>query len=234
MSGIFRIESKRMKNPIVDTFYADQNQVKIYTDAFYAYTNLQEDSTASFGLGFYETKGNTVLEHNVYSTSALDTPVVFKLKIEKDAAGYKQTIEEMIINGLPTKLEEQYITVPAVGISPIDGVWKLSRYCKLEGLDSLFEHRVQYKIFHNGYFMFVQDMHQKGDSSELKSGFGFGHFDYKKNNMLETNLFSTYPAINNKQLSLEVAFQGEDQFYQVLSADVENKKVIEFYQRLKN
>ena len=234
ISGIFRIESKSMKNPMIDTFYADQNQVKIYTDEFYAYTNLKDDSTASFGIGFYETNGDQILEHNMYSTSSLDTPYVFKLNIDKSEGGYKQTIDQMKINGLPTKLVEQYVTIPAVGTSPLDGIWKLNRYCKVVGADSLFEKRVQYKIFHKGYFMFVQDMHSNTDSSKLRSGFGFGHFDFKKDQISETNLFSTYPSIIDKQVTLNVVFDGDDDFYQILPSDVENNKVIEFYTRIKS
>ena len=234
ISGVFRIESKSMKNPMIDTFYADQNQVKIYTDEFYAYTNLKDDSTASFGIGFYEAKGDQLLEHNMYSTSALDTPYVFKLNIEKGEAGYKQTIDQMKINGMPTKLVEQYVTIPAVGTSPMDGIWKLSRYCKVVGADSLFEDRVQYKIFHKGYFMFVQDMHSDTDSSKLRSGFGFGHFDFKKDQITETNLFSTYASIIDKQIMLNVVFDGDDDFYQMIPADVDNNKVIEFYTRIKS
>ena len=234
ISGIFRIESKSIKNPMIDTFYADQNQVKIYTDEFYAYTNLKEDSTASFGIGFYESEGDNLLEHNIYSTSSLDTPYVFKLKIEKSHEGYKQTIDQIKINGMQTKLVEQYVSIPAVGKSPLDGIWRMNRYCKVVGADSLFEHRVQYKIFHNGYFMFVQDMHNNTTGSKLRSGFGFGHFNFNNDQLTETNLFSTYSTIIDKQVILNAVFDGDDDFYQILPSDVENNKVIEFYTRIKS
>jgi hypothetical protein len=107
ISGIFRIESKNIINPMMDTFYSDQNQVKIYTDEFYAYTNLKGDSTAAFGIGFYEANEDQLLEHNIYSTIALDTPQVFKLKIEKAEQRYKQTIDHLKVNGVPTTLVEQ-------------------------------------------------------------------------------------------------------------------------------
>ena len=234
ISGVFRIESKSLKNQLIDTFYADQNQVKIYTDDFYAYTNLQDDSTASFGIGFYESKGNELMEHNMYSTSALDTPHVYRLKIEKVAAGYTQTIDQMKINGMPTQLVEQYVSIPATGESPMDGIWKLTRYCKVVGSDSLFEHRVQYKIFHKGYFMFVQDMHSTDNRGNTKSGFGFGHFDFNNDQITETNLFSTYASNIDKQIMLKVVFDGDDDFYQMISSDVDNTKTIEFYTRIKN
>ncbi len=233
ISGIFRIESKSIKNPKIDTFYADQNQVKVYTDDFYAYTNLQDDSTASFGIGYYDADGNLIKEHNMYSTSALDSPFVFNLRIEKSDQGYKQTIDQMKINGMPTKLVEQYVTIPAVGKSPLDGIWKLNRYCKVIGKDTSDEKRVQYKIFHKGYFMFVQDMKNHIDSSKLRSGFGFGHFDYQKDKVIEINLFSNYPSIIDKQIKLQVDFQGDDSFYQILPSEVDSTAVIEFYTRVK-
>ena len=233
ISGIFRIESKSLKNPLIDTFYSDQNQVKIYTDEFYAYTNLQEDSTASFGIGFYEADGDQLLEHNMYSTSALDTPYVFKLKIEKAEERYKQTIDQLKINGVPTKLVEQYVSIPAVGTSAIDGIWKLSRYCQVIGKDSLFENRVQYKIFHKGYFMFVQDMKSKTDTLKLRSGFGFGIFELNDEEITETNLFSTYPSIIDKKIKLNLIFDGGDDYYQIMPSDVEGQKVVEFYTRIK-
>ena len=234
ISGIFRIESKSIKNPLLDTFYSDQNQVKIYTDEFYAYTNLKEDSTAAFGIGFYEANGDQLVEHNMYSTSALDTPYVFKLKIEKAEERYKQTIDQMKINGVPTKLVEQYVSIPAVGTSAIDGIWKLSRYCQVVGKDSLFEKRVQYKIFHKGYFMFVQDMHSNTDSTKLRSGFGFGIFELKNDQISETNLFSTYASIIDKKVSLNVIFDGDDDYYQIMPSDVEGQKTVEFYTRVKS
>jgi hypothetical protein len=234
ISGIFRIESKSIKNPMLDTFYSDQNQVKIYTDEFYAYTNLKEDSTAAFGIGFYETNGDQVLEHNMYSTSALDTPFVFKLKIEKAEERYKQTIDQLKINGIPTKLVEQYVTIPAVGTSPIDGIWKLHKYCQVVGKDTIYEKRVQYKIFHKGYFMFVQDMHSNTDSNKLRSGFGFGIFELKNDQISETNLFSTYASIIDKKISLNVVFDDDDDFYQIMPSDVEGNKVVEFYTRVKS
>jgi hypothetical protein len=115
----------------------------------------------------------------------------------------------------------------------MDGIWKLKSFCKIVGADSVFEDRVQYKIFHKGYFMFVQDMQSNTDSGKLRSGFGFGHFEFKKDKISETNLFSTYSSIIDKQVTLDVVFDDEDDFYQILPSDVENNKVIEFYTRIK-
>lgn len=138
----------------------------------------------------------------------------------------------MKINGMPTKLVEQYVNIPTVGKSPLDGIWKLNRYCKVINNDTIDEKRVQYKIFHKGYFMFVQDMKNHIDSSKLRSGFGFGHFDYQKDKVVETNLFSNYPSIIDKQILLKVDFNGNDSFYQILPSEVDSTRVIEFYTRV--
>jgi hypothetical protein len=234
ISGIFRIESKNIINPMMDTFYSDQNQVKIYTDEFYAYTNLKGDSTAAFGIGFYEANEDQLLEHNIYSTIALDTPQVFKLKIEKAEQRYKQTIDHLKVNGVPTTLVEQYVSIPAVGTSSIDGIWKLNKYFKVIGEDTVYEKRVQYKIFHKGYFMFVQDMHSNTDSTKLRSGFGFGVFELNNDKISETNLFSTYPSIIDKKLTVDVYFDGKDDFYQIMPSDVNGLKSVELYTRVKS
>lgn len=231
MSGIYRIESTRRQNSKTDTLIAEQNQFKLYTNDFYAYANLTNDTSVSFGIGHYSLNGDHLVEHNLFSTGMLDTAQAYDLQIERTEQGYRQLIENIQINGLPTRLMEEYISIPAVGASPLDGTWKLASFCKVTAKDSVCEPRKQYKIFHKGYFMFLQGIDR---GTYYSKSFGFGHFDFTKNSLSETNLFTSFTRMADQQVNIQVDFKNPDEFVQTISSDLDSATVIERYIRLKS
>lgn len=231
-SGIYRIKSKSYKSNIQDTIYADQNQVKLYTDKFYAYSNLKEDSTASFGFGTYSINKDQLVEHNIYSTSALDSPISFQLIIQPTKLGYIQTIPDIRIKGVPTRLIESYTQIPAEGKSPLDGTWKLTSTLKISGKDTLVEHKIQYKIFQRGYFLFIQTFKTNDTSKTMKNGFGFGTFELNNGELNETNIFSTYHSLMQKPVLISVEIQDSDNYTQSFQSESEHLTVVEQYKRI--
>jgi hypothetical protein len=234
MSGIYRIESSSRKNSKTDTLIATQNQFKLYTDDYYAYVNLNENTSSNFGIGFYKADGNDLTENNLFSTGVLDSPAAYRLKIERSEQGYRQVIDNITIDGLPTRLIEEYISIPAAGKSPLDGTWKLTSFCKISPADTLCESRIQYKIFHKGFFMFMQGIKSGSGAKDYKNNFGFGHFSFANNKLSETNLFSTFSTMVDQQVNVTIQFSGEDEFTQTIASDLEGVTVIERYVRLKH
>ena len=231
-SGIYRIKSRSYHSMKQDTVYADQNQVKVYTDKFYAYTNLKEDSNANFGFGTYIKHNERLIEHNIYSSTSLDTPLNFNLLIQPEPQGYTQTIPDIKINGVSTKLTESYTSIPAVGNTLLDGAWKLMSACKIIKGDTLWDKKVQFKIFHKGYFIFIQRYKSNNAGSIMKNGFGFGTFDFNSNKLSETNIFSTYPMLLAKPVPISIQFNGSEEFTQDFQSAIDSSKVIEHYKRI--
>jgi len=233
MSGIYRIESSSRKNSKTDTLIATQNQFKLYTDDYYAYVNLNENTSSNFGIGYYRAKGDDLTENNLFSTGVLDSPAAYRLKIERTEQGYRQVIDNITIDGLPTRLVEEYISIPAAGKSPLDGTWKLTSFCKITSSDTVCEQRIQYKIFHKGYFMFLQGIKSGNEGNGYKNNFGFGHFNIAGDKLSETNLFSTFSTMVDQSVAVEIKLLGDDEFVQTIASDLEGERVIETYKRLK-
>lgn len=230
MSGIYRIESSSRKNAKTDTLIATQNQFKLYTDKYYAYANLTNDSNVVFGIGYYNLKGNHLNENNLFSTSKLDSSQSYELNIERTDLGYRQIIEKIKIEGLNTRLIEDYVSIPAAGSTVLDGTWKLISFCKVLPNSRTCEQRVQYKVFHKGYFMFLQGIKNGND---YRKSFGFGHFDYNNDTLIETNLFTSFTKMADQQVNINVKFINEDEFEQTISSDLDSVTVVERYKKLK-
>ncbi|MFM7840029.1 MAG: hypothetical protein ACKO6K_10705, partial [Chitinophagaceae bacterium] len=114
-AGVYRMEQMSYKNDRLDTTISSPQQVKIYTGTHYIFANLSADSIAGFGVGSYTQDGNNIIEHNIYSSSALDTAQDFKLIVERQDKGYTQTISDLRVGGETWSLTEKYNTVAHSG-----------------------------------------------------------------------------------------------------------------------
>src|SRR5664279_2935899 len=70
MPGAYFMTSQTINDGTKDTKYTDLKQLKIYTDSFMMYTQLNpSDSVSGFGVGSYTaTDTGTVIENDVYSS----------------------------------------------------------------------------------------------------------------------------------------------------------------------
>ncbi len=230
MAGWYTMEQQVFTANGKETRIDDGVQKKVYTDEYYAYTNMREDSTASFGFGFYTFNNNILTENNIFSTSLLDTAQSFQLGIIPHETGYRQEIPEIIINGIPNKLVEEYTKINFSKQSELDGVWKLAEYYTVSNGDTTWNKRDQYKIFQGGYFMFVQYYVDSLDNSKHK-GFGFGNFDFSGKELTETNIFSTFTGNNGVPLKILINKDSDTSYTQQIGAG-SNSVAVEKYTRM--
>lgn len=230
MAGWYTMEQQVFTANGQETTIDQGVQKKVYTDEYYAYTNMREDSTASFGFGFYTFQDNILTENNIFSTSLLDTVQSFKLNIIPHEIGYRQEIPEIIINGIPNKLVEEYTKINFSKQSELDGVWKLAEYYTVSGGDTTRYTRDQYKIFQGGYFMFVQYYVDSIDNSKHK-GFGFGNFELSRKELTETNIFSSFTGNNGVPLQILINKDSDTSYTQQIGSG-SNNIAVEKYIRM--
>ncbi len=236
MQGTYLMTSQTVNDGKKDTRYEALKQLKIYTDQFMMYVQVNPaDSISAFGVGTYTTGKATVTENVIYSASDsnfVSTPSTFKLEITKTPEGYNQLIPQIVTDSQKFKLTETYQKVGDTTATPLDGVWKQTQSYNLRGKDTLKNIRTQYKAFYNGYFMFG---HTYTDSASKKkrTGIGFGTFVMNnKNKIRETDLNSTYSIIAGNSFDIDIEWTGTDHFKQTLQ-NADGTTGVEYYERLK-
>lgn len=235
MPGTYLMESQTVRYDNKDTKYTDLKQLKIYTDHFMMYTQLNPaDSISVFGVGSYTSDTSGVTENiifNSHGTAVDSTHPSYKLNITTTPEGYSQFIPEITIAGQKSELTEVYHKVGTDVKSPLDGVWKEVKSYGIQGNDTTRYNRIQYKAFYHGYFMFGNSV---ADSSSVRhTGIGFGTFEPDGDNKInETDLNSSYPVIAGHTFSVEYEMTGTDHYKQTIT-NSDGSKSVEFYERLK-
>ncbi len=236
MPGAYLMTSQTVNDGATITKYSDVKQLKIYTDKYVMYSQvLAADSASSFGVGSYTSDTSGVTEHIIYTSndSVFDnSPRSYKLEISKTADGYNQVIPDIVINNTNSKLTETYQRVGnKETTTPLDGVWKQTKSYELQGADTMWYDRTEYKAFNNGYFMFGQT--SKDSLGKTSTGIGFGTFSMiSDNQMKETDLNSTYAIIAGQSFMIDVQLNGNDAYRQIITHP-DSSKTVEFYERLK-
>jgi len=231
IAGWYTMQSQVFTANGVENAIDHAEQRKVYTDEYYAFTNMREDTTSSFGFGYYTYDGSKLVEHNIFSTGLLDSARSFDLLIEPHEAGYKQVIPEIMIAGVPNRLVEDYYKINFNSTSDMDGVWKLEEYISVNNGDTTRFKRDQYKIFQGGYFMFVQYFLDPVTKAP-KKGFGFGDFKLENTDIIETNVFSSYPAVRGVPIRINLTKDSENSFTQTIVSDTNGSTSIEKYTRM--
>ncbi len=215
--------------------YKDLKQLKIYTTSHFMYTQINpSDSTSSFGVGSYDTNGDTLTEHVMYSSSDStfsDQPVSYNLAIKITPEGYNQVINGIVIEKVSSKLTELYNRVKNKETSPLDGVWKEQKSYLIIGSDTTYNKRTQYKSFYNGYFMFGNTA---SDSlRKTTTNMGYGTFEMISDKQFkETDLNSSYPFVAGNTFTIDLIKPDEDHFQQTIT-NSDGSKSVEFYERVK-
>lgn len=235
MAGTYYMQSQTVTDGETDTKYTDLKQLKIYTDDYFMYVQVNPvDSFSAFGVGSYSTDSGKVMEHVIMSVSDStysDQPQSYTLNITTTADGYEQVIPEISFNAKKYKLTEVYEKVKPVDDSPLDGVWKEVNSYVISGGDTVRNNRTQYKAYYDGYFMFG---HTFIDSaSKRQTGIGFGTFKVINDNKIsETDLNSSYAIIAGQTFDVDIEMDGNDKYKQVIN-NKDGTKGVEFYERVK-
>jgi len=235
MPGAYNMLSQSVKSAKRDTTYTTLRQLKIFTDDYMMYANVNpSDSASSFGIGTYSTDKDTVIENVIFGasdSSKNDKLRNFKLVIEKTDTGYKQIIPEIESRGQKFKLTEEYNSVGATAKTPLDGAWKLVKYYIINGKDTTNMEMIQFKTYYAGHFIFG---HSYTDSAhKTHTGIGFGTFEMNGSNKVkESPVASTYSAVSGQNFDIDIELNGNDGFKQTI-INKDGSKLVEVYERLK-
>ena len=237
MPGAYLMTTQIINDGKKDTKLTSLKQLKIYTDSFFMYAQVNPaDSVSGFGVGSYTADKATVTEYVIFSardTTNNATPATYKLNITKNPDGYEQVIPEIVVDSQKSKLTEVYQTVGTTAKTALDGVWKEINSYTLKGTDTTKNVRTQFKAFYAGYFIFGASF--KDSASKNRTGIGFGTFEMIGNNnnkIKETDLNSTYAIIAGQSFDIDIQMSGTDYYNQTIT-NADGSKSVEYYERLK-
>jgi hypothetical protein len=234
MPGTYNMLSQSVKGDKTDTTYTSLQQLKIYTEDFMMYANVNSpDSASGFGIASYSVNADTVTENVIYNASdstSDDTLRHFTLIIEKTAKGYKQVIPEIQFGAEKMKLTEDYESAGTAAKSSLDGAWKLVKSYTIKGKDTTNNNAVQYKTYNAGYVIWGNNW---SDSMNKKhTGIGFGKFEMTGNKVKESMTASTYSDVRGHDFDIDIELNGTDGFTQTMN-NTDGTKSVEVYTRLK-
>jgi len=235
MPGAYKMVSQSAKNATLDSTITTGQQLKIFTDDFVMYANVNPaDSVSAFGIGSYTVKMDTVTENMIYrssDTSTVDTPSSYTLLIKMTDNGFQQVIPDMMINDQKTIWTESYDAVGKAVKTPLDGAWKQTSSYFVKGTDTIPNIVSQYKIYFNGYCIWGNSYK---DASNVKhTGVAFGTFEMKGDNKFrESMTASTFSLVRGHDFDIDLELNGTDEFKQIIT-EVNGGKTVELYQRLK-
>jgi hypothetical protein len=235
MPGAYKMKYQRLKNDKTDTTYKSLDQLKIFTENYIMYANINSpDSVSSFGIGTYTYEKDTVLEHIIYSasdTTKNESLRTFSLHIKKTPAGYIQIIPNILSAGKNYELTEEYDAVGKEIKSPIDGAWRQVNRYTIIGNDTTTSRVVQFKIYYMGHCIWANT---GTDSLNIShTGIGLGTFEMSGTNKLKESMSaSTYSTVRGHDFDIDIAMNGTDSFTQTIT-NPDGSKNIEVYMRLK-
>ena len=213
----------------------DRKQLKIYTDKYmmFATPNLT-DSFATFGIAEYTIDGDKLYEHIFYRAVEGEEKDTATLSIEKTDKGYIQVIDNILFNGKPVKLTEEYETINRPQNSPLDGAWKQIKniFVNQKGDSSVNETPLEYKTYESGYFIWA--ITTKDSANNKTSVFGYGPFEMiAENKSKETIQNSTFvSSLIGRTYEVDIEYDGTDTYKQTITF-ANGEKSIEVYQKLK-
>ena len=235
MPGAYKMLSQNIKYDKIDTTYTTTLQMKIYTDDYMMYANVNSlDSISSFGIGTYSVNKDTVTENVIYSasdTTKNENPGKYNLIIEKTSKGYKQIIPDILTQGRHIKLTEEYEAAGTAVTSPLDGAWKQTKSYYIKGKDTFANKVTQYKIYHAGIVLWGNTYTDSLNKTYTSTG--FGKFEMSGNNKVkESMMASTTYQVRGHDFDIDIEMKGTDEFTQTIH-NTDGSKSIEIYQRLK-
>jgi len=233
MQGAYKMLSQSVDDGKKDTTYTALQQMKIYTDKYMMYANVNPaDSVSSFGIASYTSDKDTVIENLIYGAN--DTSVnnsgSFKLIIEKNANGYKQVIPDIESQGQHIKLTEEYDSAAATGTTALDGAWKQTKSYYINGKDTTVPKGTQYKTYYQGNVIWGNTY--ADSTNKIHTGIGFGTFTMSGNKVKESMIASNFSEVRGHNFNVDIEMNGADGFTQTIT-NPDGAKGIEVYERLK-
>jgi len=234
MPGAYKMLSQSAKNDKTDTTYTSRQQMKIFTEDYMMYANVNpSDSSSSFGVGSYTMNGDTLTENVIYTSSDStfnDSLRSFTLIINKTGKGYEQIIPDMQFNGQTWKWTEDYESAGTDAKTAVDGVWKMVKRYMVKGSDTTITNQVQYKTYYAGGVIWGNTW--TDSLNKIHTGIGFGKFTSTGNKIKESMINSTYSMVTGHDFDVDTEMNGTDSFTQKIT-DPDGTVSVEVYERLK-
>jgi hypothetical protein len=237
MPGAYKMISQSFAVGKNDTPILTRKQLKIFTPDFMMYANINvhgTDTVSAFGVGSYTATGNKVKETTIYG--AADTNVntrnsSYNLEITKMPKGFKQYIAEIdTVGGEKVSLTEVYEKIGTSKTTPLDGVWKITKYQRITGNDTTTENVNQYKAYYAGHFIWGNA--SLDSTSKSHTGIGYGSFVMNGNNKSKETIFeSTFAELKGLTVDIDIKMNGNDQYQQTIINGAVT--TIETYNKLK-
>lgn len=213
----------------------DRKQLKIYTDRHMMFaTPNMTDSFATFGIAEYNLNGNKLSEHIFYRAAEGDQKDTAVLSIERTDKGYIQVIDDIMFNGRPVKLTEEYERINRPQQSPLDGTWKQVKniFINQKGDSSVNETPLEYKAYQSGYFIWA--ITTRDSANQRTSVFGYGPFEMvnptKSKETVQNSTFVT--GLIGRTYEVDLEFIGTETYKQTITF-ANGEKSIEIYEKLK-
>jgi hypothetical protein len=235
MNGVYQMTSQSFKGDQIDTTLTSNQQLKIFNGDFLMYTRYNPaDSNSAFGIGTYQVSGDTVTENIMFTASdtlMTDSPRSYRLLVEKSVVGYNQIIPRIEDANGTYQLTEKYDSKGADVSCPLDGVWKLAKEYYLENGDTMLVEGTQYKLYHQGYFVWGRTY--TDSLGRRHTGIGWGRYTPEGEGKLkESVLSSTFPDTREQDFAIEYKLLGPDGYQQSLT-NSNGVRTTEIYERVK-
>jgi len=232
ITGVYNLDKEVIKTDGKDSAM-NGSGFKIYTATHYLWANLGADSTVNFGFGSYVLKGDSITRTSIYSSRLLDTTNVLTYSFKTTEKGYSQIVTNKNAAGKESQLIEDYraLTANTPAASDLEGAWKQVNTTIIDKKDTAKFINIQYKVFQNGYFMFIRRFATDSTQKTFKCGFGAGKYTYINGNLEEASDLTSSQKYKGVKFKIAVKFNGEDEYSQSISDST--KTYIETYSRIK-
>jgi hypothetical protein len=236
-AGVYELQKQVLSRGGKDSTIK-RTQIKIYTDRHFMYASIVPDSSVGFGVGTYTLDSNRITERSIYTSRALDSPLIYKLVITKRPDGYTQSIPDYAtVQGVKYVLKEDYKKLPppdtsVADTSVLDGLWKMEKTYTIKGKDTTVTDVTQYKIFWGGHFTFIHRLPRNPQKTQFKNGFGTGIFTFRNDTLREEEVISNYALLRGHKFAIKITLNGRDEYTQVINSAT-NGQSVEIYKRIK-
>ena len=230
--GVYNLKKQFIKTDGQETVMAG-SQLKIYTPTHFMWANLGADSSINFGFGNYVINGENITRNNIYSSRKLDSTNELTFSYELNEKGYSQIVTNKNAEGKESQMIEDYetVTMNTPSSNDLEGAWKQVNTIVIKNNDTAKYTNIQYKIFQNGYFMFVRRYATDSTEKTFKNGFGSGKYTYNNGNLEEVIDLTSSPKYKGVKFKIGVTFNGKDEYAQTISDST--RTYIETYSRVK-
>ena len=135
--GVYKLFAQKYSDGQRDTIISGFELINIYTSSFYQVVTLWQNNYVEFGIARYNQSGSQLAHHWFYTVWIMDSLINLTVEVALTDSGYNQKLRNIPNQDKKATLSEAYSTVPAVGISDLDGAWKINKSLVIKAGDTV-------------------------------------------------------------------------------------------------